>query len=316
MALKLAFIGGTRFIGHASAAAAVWRGHQVTVLHRGAHPSEVEGARSVLVDRDHPQDLISALMSDPPDVLVDTRAMTRPQAEVTALAAKCLELPCVVLSSQDVYAQFGALLGHEVPTVEPIITERSPLTLPFPYRDVAPHEAGPDYDKKEVERVFEAALGDGVPRATVLRLPPTYGARDYRRRFGWVVDPLDAGQTDLLHQGGATFRWTHAHVRDVAHAIVLAAERMPEGFRVYNVGEPVTPPMHDRVATIARFLDRSIRWIETSDPLPGELAVLGAMAADIVVDSTLIREELGFREVTTSSERMTDLVRWLRASRS
>ncbi len=311
--MKIAFIGGTLFIGHAAATAAIERGHRVSVLHRGRHPCEIAGARSIHTDRADPHDLIRALREAAPDVVVDTRALTRPDAEVTALALSILGLPGVILSSQDVYAQFGRLNGHPAPEPEPLVGEEAALTIPFPFRGIAEHEGGEDYDKKEVERVLAEAVTRDVPGIVVLRLPAVYGPRDPKRRFGAVVDALSRGERELPHQGGARFRWTHGEVRDVAHAIVLASEQPRPGYRVYNVGEAEVPTMRERVEAIAREMDAKIAWVER-DQLPPELSVLGTVANDFVADTSRIRRELGYAEVTSAAQRVSDLVRALSAN--
>jgi nucleoside-diphosphate-sugar epimerase len=314
--MHVAFIGGTRFIGHTAASAAAWRGHKVSVLHRGRHPNELDGVEEVIVDRNDPSALCEALKRLSPDVVVDTRAMTRSEAEVTVLALKVVGVPGVVLSSQDVYAQFGRLNGHPAPPLAPLVDEDAELTVPYPFRGLAEHEGGPDYDKKEVEAALRESLSDGVSAVTVLRLPAVYGARDPKRRFGPLVDRLDAGERELPCSGGASFRWTHAHVRDVAHAIALAAERVSTGFSVYNVGEDPTPTMRERADAIARHFDAEIRWQESTAELPAGLELFGAYPNDFVADSSRIRAELGWSEVTTPAERVADVVSWSRSTRS
>lgn len=312
--MKLAFVGGTRFIGHAAAAHAAERGHDVYVLHRGKHPSELAAVQPIAVDRADPSALCETLARLSPDAFVDTRAMTRVDAEVTALAAKVVYLPAVVLSSQDVYAQLGRLNGLPAPEPEAVVTESSPLTIPYPFRDRGGHEGGPDCDKKDVEDVFRSAAERGAPGVTILRLPPVYGPRDPRRRFGPIVDALDAGAGELPCSGGASARVTHAHVADVAHAIVLAAEELRDGVRIYNVGEEMTPTMRDRAEAIAAVMGARFRWRETDD-LPPALELLGRLPNDMVVDSSRIRAEIGYREITTERERLGDTIAWLRASR-
>jgi nucleoside-diphosphate-sugar epimerase len=312
--VRIAFVGGTRFIGHTAARASVERGHDVCLLHRGRHRNEVAGARSVHVDRADPQSLCAALAREKPEVVIDTRAMTRPEAEVSALALKILRCPAVVLSSQDVYAQFGRLNGLPAPEPETLVGEDAPLTVPFPFRGLAEHEGGEDYDKKEVERVFVEALGDGVPGVSILRLPAVYGPRDEKRRFGQVVDALDRGERVLPCQDGASIRWSHAHVRDAAHAIVLAAEQVKDGPRVYNVGEQDPPTMRERAAAIAKSMGVSIAW-EEREELPAKFGSYGRLPNDFVVDTARIRAELGYAEVTSQAGRVDSLVEWLRASR-
>lgn len=313
--MRVALIGGTRFIGHAAATALVERGHDVTSIHRGKHASELPGAREILADRADPHALIAALERARPEVVIETRALTKPDAEVSALATKILKLSVVVLSSHDVYAQFGRLLGHPAPEPVARVGEDAPLTVPFPYRALGEHEGGEDYDKKEVERVYQAALDDGLPGVIVLRLPATYGPRDPKRRFGTIVDALDRGERRLPRRAGGRFRWTHADVRDVGHAIALAAEQRPQGFAVYNAGEPEPPTMSERAEAIARALGVEIEWFEP-EALPDAFSELGELPNDFVADTQKIRRELGFSEVVSSEQSLADLIAWLRESRS
>ncbi len=311
--MRIAIIGGTLFIGHATASAAVARGHDVLVLHRGVHPAQVPGVRSVAVDRADPVALASALGEAAADVVIDTRAMTRSDAQtmVTALDGVCPA--AVVLSSQDVYAQFGRLNGLAAPEPEQVVTEDSPLTVPYPFRGLAPHAGGAMYDKKDVEAVFRGAASGHLASVTALRLPAVYGPRDATRRFGMIVDALDRGATTLPRQGGA-FRWTHGHVDNVAHAVILAAEARLSGWNVFNVGEAHTPTMAERAEAISRALGVTFTWDEPAE-LPAAFGLLGTMPNDFVSDSSRIRDALGFHEVLDPDGCVASVVAALRASR-
>ena len=97
--------------------------------------------------------------------------------------------------------------------------------------------------------------------------------------------------------------------------MVLAAERRPEGLQVFNVAEAIVPPMRERAEAFARVMGVRFTWVETGAPLPPELATLGILPNDFVTDTSRIRASLGFHEVTTEEERLTDTIAWLRASR-
>lgn len=298
--MRVAFIGGTGFIGPRAVHRAIDAGHDVCVLHRGEHPNETS-AEAIQVDRSDPEALANAIAEARPDVVVDTRAMTRADAETTR---RVWDGRLVVLSSQDVYAQFGRLLDHPAPEPEAVITEASPLTVPFPYRHIEGAHSERDYDKKDVEAVLA-----GSP-CTVLRLPAVYGHGDPRRRFGSIIDALDRGEA-LPHVEGATWRWTRAHVDDVAHAIVLALSNV-DGFRIFNVGDDA-PTMRTWTERFAVEANVELRWEERKPP--EGLEHLGAMKNDVVVSSAAIRDALGWREVTTLEQRVGDIVSWARASR-
>ena len=310
--MRVALVGGTLFIGRATAEALVARGHEVAVVHRGVHPSQVDGARSVVADRTDPAALRAALVGLAPDAVIAPRAMTAAAATTTLRAGEGLEAPVVVLSSQDVYAQFGRLNGLPAPEPEVRITEASPLTVPYPFRGIAEHAGGDEYDKKDVERLFLAAADGALPGATVLRLPAVYGRRDPQRRFGGLVDALDAGAPRV--PGDGAFRWTHGHVDNVAHAIVLATEAPPAGGRLFNVGERDTPTLRERADAIAQVVGVPIEW--TGEEATDAWGMYGPMPNDVVVDTTALRDALGFEEVVSADGRLRDLVAGLRASRA
>lgn len=317
--MHVVFVGGTRFIGRAAAAAALAEGHRVTVVHRGATPCDLAFVREVIADRRDPSALATALAKSKPDVVVDTRAMDRSDAEALALALKIVRVPAVVLSSQDVYAQFGKLNG--LPSAapdEPLLREDAPLTVPRPFAAIgAPHEGGPDYDKKHVEAVFATLPAETGAPAIALRLPGVYGTRDPKRRFGGLVDAIDSGMRELPCAGGAQLRLTHVHVDDAAHAIVLAATRATRdaSFHVYNVGERATPTMAERAQAIAGAMGCIVTLVERSEPLAPAFALLGRFPCDCVLDTSAIRTELGFAEVTTEEECVRSVVAWARESR-
>lgn len=306
--MRIAIIGGTRFIGHAAAQALVARGHDALVLHRGRHPCEVSGVTEVLVDRGDVEALRRCLVTARPDAILDTRAMTAGDAAATLAALEGLDAAAVVLSSQDVYAQFGRLNGLPAPEPEPRITESSPLTVPHPFRGLAEHDGGEDYDKKDVERLFLES-GRAV---TILRLPAVYGRRDPQRRFGRIVDALDRGERRL--PGHGAFRWTHAQVDDVAHAVALALEQPASTGRVFNVGEEPTPSMRERAERIAARMGCAVEF--DGGGVPDEWGVFGSMPNDVVVDTSAIRAALGYAEVRSEAARLDDLIEGLRVSRA
>lgn len=310
--MNIVFLGGTRFIGKRAAELAAERGHSVSVFHRGVHSAVLpEHVRAVVVDRDDPAALSAAVAKAKPDVLVDTFAMTGAQTQRTVEALRGHVDRLVVLSSQDVYAQLGRINGHPFSAVEERVSENSPLTVR------SPPAGDSDYDKQTVEARYERASRDSFAGVAILRLPAVFGSGDYQRRFGPIVDRLDSGNRVFPCQERAKWRWTHAHVSDVAHAILLAAEEKGNvGFQVFNVGERHTPTMGERVDRIARLMGTTVEWTEVeAAALPPEFAILGTMPNDFVSDSEKIRSCLGYREILGEDERYSDVIEWVRKSR-
>lgn len=314
--MRIVFLGGTRFIGPRAVGVAHARGHSVAVLHRGIHRTELpRGVEEVLVDREDVGSLRAALAKTRPDVVIDMFAMTADQARRATDSLRAVTGKVVVLSSQDVYAQFGRLNGLPAGVIEESVTESSPLTIPYPFRGIVEHEGGANYDKKDVEAIYQRGSEGQFESVTVLRLPGVFGWGDYQRRFAALIERLWSKPTALPCQNRASWRWTVSHVQNAAYAIVLAAEKSLAGYHVFNVGEEHTPTMRERVEKFARLLDVSFGWKE-ADVLPDDLSILGRMPNDFVVDSQAIRAKLGFEEILEEDECYRDLINWTRHSRS
>ena len=314
--MRIVFLGGTRFIGLRAVKLARERGHSVAVLHRGIHNAALpDGVEEFIVDRDDSMALSSALKRAKADVVVDSFAMTGDQTRKTIDCLKNNTNSVVILSSQDVYAQFGRLNGHPASVIEDSVSESSPLTVRFPFQGLADHEGGAKYDKKDVESLYRLASDDLFKSVTALRLPAVFGWGDYQRRFGRIVDALDAGIRRIPCQNQASWRWTQGHVENMAHAIALSAEKSIPGFHIFNVGEKSSPTMRERVEKIAQMLGVPIDWEET-DPVPDDFSILGKMPNDFVVSTEKIRSVLGYEEVLAQDACYADLIEWCRQSRS
>jgi len=124
----------------------------------------------------------------------------------------------------------------------------------------------------------------------------------------------------LLGAPFAALRGTRAYVSDVAHAIALAVESERAAGRVFNVGE--AEPMIE--ADVARAIGDAAGWrgeviaVDTSR-VPAELAerlppnLMAATTHDLVVDTTRIRAELGYRERMPHEEGFRRAVEWMDA---
>jgi len=305
---KIAYIGGTSFIGHFATESAIKRGHQVAVIHRGKHRCDIAKAVDFIAERKEHSKINNFLRSWNPEVVVDTYSMTKEDADLTLLAIKGLNVPVVVLSSQDVYAQCGSLHGHPCEKIYDKIDEEAPLTVPYSYKGILKEPNGDVYDKKDVEACFYNAFNEKkITAVTVLRLPAVYGPRDYQNRFKAIIELLKVKSPEIPCKKNANWKWSHAHVKDVAHAINLACENI-NGYLVFNIGEVNTPTMHQRIENIASKLKKTINWINADGDLPAELMILGDFPNDVVADDSKIRKQLGYSELTTIDERENDLI--------
>jgi len=280
--MRVAVIGGTRFIGFAIVAELVRAGHEVTVLHRGeTEPADLPPVEHIHCDR----------TSLPPlgvyDAVVHTIAMSRPDAEAV-LAAGGAVRRLAVLSSVDVYRAFGSLLaGVETDPVP--LTEASPVrTTRYPFRGGIPERQ--DYDKLDVEEVLRPA------GAVVLRLPMVYGERDAQRREEFILRRVRAGR-ERIPIGSGQWLTCRAYVGDVARALRLAIEADPAlvAGEVFNVADAEGYSVGLWAREILAAAGSAAELVGVPDAaLPADLDLTGRVPQHILSSAAKLRRTLGW----------------------
>jgi len=320
--VNVLLIGGSGFIGTHVAAALVRQGHDVTVFHRGKTPA-VSGAAEIIGDRSRLSSSADALRALIPDVVIDLILSSGRQARELATIFRGAASRIVALSSCDVYRACGVLHGSEPGPLEPLpLTEDSALRTklqtypPDRIRELRQVFGWLDdeYDKIPVEREI---LGDRDIDGTVLRLPMVYGPGDpLHRNFALLKQMNDRRPTILFSEKHAAWRGPRGYVENVAAAIVLAATTQAAARRVYNVGEP------DCLSELewAREMATATGWpgeliTLPDDRTPAHLRQPGNLDQHWVVDTTRIRDELGFAEPIARQEAIARTIEWERRSR-
>jgi nucleoside-diphosphate-sugar epimerase len=169
-----------------------------------------------------------------------------------------------------------------------------------------------DYDKIPVERAIMGA--PGLP-GTVLRLPMVYGPGDSQHRLFNYLKRMDGQRPAILLESGlATWRWTKGYVENVAAAIALAVVDERAAGRVYNVGESQALSEREWIREIGRAAGWRGRVVAVSpEHLPPHLATDANTQQHLVVDTTRIRQELGYDEPLPRDEALARTVAWERA---
>lgn len=304
--MRIALLGGTRFIGVAIVEELLAAGHDVLVVHRGsAERDDAPVVPHVHADRRDVATVANALRDFAADAVVDTCAYATADAEA-ALAALPIGARLVVLSSMDTYRAFGAVRSG-APATDPLpLDEDSPVRGPdqrYLFRGTGDHGQGLDEDTYENLDVEAVCLPAG---ATVLRLPMVYGERDtMQRREEPVLGRLRAGRT-RIPVGGGTFVWTKGWVRDVARAVRLATETGAGAGRVLNVGEARSVTMAHWFRAVVEAAGAPAEFVRVpDDTLPEDLALTGTVAQHLLVDSRRIRDLLGWTDTDP-----TEALRW------
>jgi nucleoside-diphosphate-sugar epimerase len=170
-----------------------------------------------------------------------------------------------------------------------------------------------EYDKIPVE---EAVLGDRELPCAVLRLPMVYGPGDPLHRFSPVLKRMDDRRPMiLLEEKHAAWRSPRGFVENVAAAIALAATSDRAEGRIYNVGDAESLSELEWAQLIAEAADwRGEFVVRPADQTPAHLRRPGNLDQHWVVDTTRIREELGYREPIARGETIRRTIEWERAN--
>ncbi len=335
-ATRVLIIGGTGFIGPHVVRRLIEHGAKVTVFHRGqtrAKPApEVEeipqwlarsgksgelpiGVGEVLGSREHLGDFTDGFKKLAPDAVLDMFPMRETDARAVMGAFEGLARRVVAISSCDVYRAFNRVRRIEPGPPDPVpISEDAPLReMLYPYRHTAQGPSDPlyDYEKILVERVVQ---GNPELPGTALRLPAVYGPGDpLHRTFAYLKRMDDGRQIILLQEDEALWRFCRGYVEDVALAIALAVLNSQAAGRVYNVAEPETLTQTEWVRAIGEAVGWQGRVVALPrDRLPQHLIKDEDFTHRLMVDSSRIRAELGYREILTREEGLRHTVAWER----
>lgn len=300
--MRIAIIGGTVFIGRATAHELAAAGHEVCFIHRGKHePDDLPAGRHIHVDRKELASVSSELADFAPDAVIDNIALGRRDTEM-ALDALPSGVRLVVTSSMDVYRAYTYVMRDEA--AEPVpIDESSPVRDErYPYRD----QGNPmleDYEKLDVEEVYLAA------DATVLRLPMVYGEHDGQRREEFILRRVRAGRKRIPIGSGGWLA-TKGYVGDVARGIRLALESNAARAEILNLGESRTYPMSQWARLILGAASSDAELVRVADDkLPEDLGLTGAIQQHLLVVSSKARAMLGWTD-TDAAETLQRSVAW------
>jgi nucleoside-diphosphate-sugar epimerase len=315
--MRILVIGGTGFTGPHVVRHLDELGHELLLYHRGETEADLpEGIRHVHGDRWGLGSDADELARFAPQIVLDMIPRNEQDAWTIVSTFKGVARRVVALSSQDVYRAYGRLIGIETSPVEPVpLAEDAPLrTTLYPYwkRSKRPHHPPNHYEKILAELIY---MSEPDLPGTVLRFPMVYGPRDRQHRTFEYLKRMDDGRPAiLLEEGQAAWRWTKGYVENLALAVVLAVTDDRAAGRTYNVGERETLTWAEWV----RAIGRAAGWdgevvVVPRDRLPEHLRPDEDTDQHLVVDTTRIREELGYREHISREEALRRTVAWERA---
>jgi nucleoside-diphosphate-sugar epimerase len=316
--MRVLVIGGTGFVG-AHLLRSLWDGgHDVTVFHRGDTepdlPPDIKHVHSPRAG--FPIKHFPAKLASDWDAVIHVLLMSAAETEAAVNFFRGRTARFVVVSSADVYAAYGRLIGiePEVTSIPSVQTEDAPLRAqlyPYGRKTNGPWGKLTDYDKILVER---AASADPQLPATILRLAMVFGPGDKQRRFARFLQRMIDGRPSIfISESEARWRATHDYVENVAAAIAHAAVHADGAQQIFNVGEAATPTMRERLEDFARVAEwRGVIEVLRDEDTPAALRPPFPLRNDMVLDTSQIRLKLAFATPVPYDMRLRRTVEWER----
>ncbi|TXS45166.1 SDR family oxidoreductase [Streptomyces sp. uw30] len=231
--MRLLMLGGTEFVGRAVVEAALGRGWDVTVFHRGRHEAPA-GVRSLHGDRTSP-DGLAALEAGEWDAVVDTWSAAPRAVLDSARLLRGHAGRYVYVSSCSVY-EWAPPAGY---------TEEAPL--------VEGAEAGAeqtDYARDKRGGELAAVEAFGAEHSVLVRAGLILGPYENVGRLPWWLGRMARGGP-VLAPGPRDLPLQYIDVRDLAQWILGAVERELSG--------PYTLVGPQGLATMGTLLDACVR---------------------------------------------------------
>lgn len=276
---RILVIGGNGFIGARVTARLRAEGHTVVSLHRSAAPPDIASDREAL----------GPARDFAPEVLIHMIAMSEAHARAAVDAFAGIARRLVVISSGDVYRARNRLFRTEPGEPDPIpLSEDAPLrSVLFPY--------GGEYEKILVER---AAAADPRLPATIVRLGMVYGPGDAQHRLRPLLESPVA-----FSPGRCDWKPCRVYVDNAAAGIALCATHPAAEGRTYNLAD--ADVLSER--ELAERAGATVRC-DAEETMPLD------WSQHWVLDTTRIREELGYREAVATDDAIRTTLEWERAS--
>ena len=303
-------IGGTGPTGPFVVEGLYERGYEVTILHGGQHEVELPPAvRHIHVDPHFEETLRDGIGNETYDLVVAQYGRLRIVADVFKGRTERLVAVggATALFAPDGDERWGRI-GR--PALFPDTS------------DVYVRDAGEDGRHKLGLRMVEAmdALfeghAEGAYSATYVGYPVNYGPRS-PGPYDWSVirRVLDGRRTFVIADGGIKLE-SRVFTRNAAHSVLLVVDRpdVAAGKR-YSVADETQFTMRQRVEFTARHLGRELELVD----LPFDVAwpchpLYRHRREHVLCQSTLIREELGYRDPVPADEALATTIDWLVAN--
>lgn len=306
--MTVAVVSGTGFLGRAVMRRLEASDVPAVAIARGV--TSPPGVRFECADRMDTDALSRIFRAHDVSAVIDIYPLSlnnsRPVIEATARRGARY----VMISSVDVYSNYEGLLRKGLPNVraEPA-TERSPLrVMRYPYRGNQKRPQGveaallDDYDKLPIEEALRDEYD--LPYA-IIRPPMIFGPGDPQARFSWAVRAAEGSRPIQFDARAASWLNSYAYIDDAANAIALLATHPGAEGRAWNVAYQYSHSQRWWLELVLRVTGSAAGVKEVPPEALGllhERANAMDLRYPLTLDSSLIRQELGYLEVMSEEE--------------
>ncbi len=220
MSKSVLVLGGSYFIGKKIVSTLCENGYEVTTLNRGTKPNQNANVKTIICNRDNPEQMKNALKDYLFDFVIDVSALTAKQVEITCQALNKSKLQkYIFISSSAVYDVYH---------------------YPAPYLENTPlaeNQYWTDYGKNkiEAEQYLTKALKKSHTSLVILRPPYVYGEENYVQRESFIFHHILNDMPILVPNDGET-KIQFIYTADLANIVTELLTHSSPAVCIYNVG--------------------------------------------------------------------------------
>ena len=274
------------------------RGYRVSVLSRGVHtypfPDDVE---RIIGDPHFEEPMAQAIGNRTFDIVIATYGRLKVTSKL--LAGRTGHFIAV--------GGCAAYRGFTDPYDTYPTGNLAPVPESAPLSTTGDHQFG----VKIVEA--EQALFDRHPDATLFRYPYVYGPRQIApREWSLVRRVLDGRRTIVTLNGGMTLL-SHHYSENAAHALMLAVDkREAAAGKAYNCADDEQVDQRQLIQIGAKALGVEMEIVSIPDVESAQGALIQYQPYHYLADTSMIKRDLGYRDIVPAVEAITRTVRWYR----
>jgi nucleoside-diphosphate-sugar epimerase len=303
--MRALVVGGTGPTGPYIVNGLLERGYQVAIFHRGTHeipeiPPQVEHIHG---DPHFLETIEDSLAGRTFDIAVATYGRVRFLAE--ALVGKVGRFISV--------GGVASYRGYMNPEI------LSPTGLPVPVTEQMPVVTSEkEHRFSHLIAQTEQIVLDYHANAAHFRYPYVYGPRQLvPREWSIIRRALDKRSRIVLADAGLSLS-THGYVANLAHAVLLAVDKpKASSGEIYNCGDDTQFTLSQVVEAIATKMNHQFEIISMPYDLalPARPYITGPSTHHRVMDTSKIKNQLGYRDINPVVEALGLTVDWLLENR-